>query len=107
MLTHEVAHHRDAGLVLHDVDAHTVACQPLLFAHERLILADHDRGNAIQHDGTTAHRAGRQRRVEDTRPVNAGGLTAGILERVHFAMQDCAAPLDAAVVTAADDLATV
>jgi hypothetical protein len=48
------------------------------------------------------HIARRQGGV-DRLPVHAGGLAAGILERVHLAVEDRPPLLDAAVVAAAED----
>ena len=107
MFPDEVAHHGDARLVLNDVDANAPARQPFFLAHERAVLADDHNRNAVQHDGAAAHRARRQRRIDGAGLIDAGGLTSGIFERVHFAVEDCAAALDSSIVAAADDAAVV
>jgi hypothetical protein len=54
-----------------------------------------------------AHRARRQRRVHRARAIDRCGLAAGALERVHLAVQNGAALLDAPVVAASDDRGAV
>src|SRR5262249_53209185 len=99
----ELAHHRDALLILKNVNPNPVASEPFLFASQRLVFTDDDRGNSIKHDGAPAHRARRQGRIQGAGPVDECGVTAGIFERIHLAMQDRAATLNASIVSAADD----
>src|SRR5512139_2808306 len=99
----EAAHQLDAHRLLQDLDLHPVRPQQGFFAGEGAVLADDHLGNAVQQDGAAAHRARRQGGVEHRLAVHAGGLAAGVLQRVHLGVQDRAAALHAAVVPAADD----
>ena len=72
---------------------------------ERPVLADDHPRDAVEENRAAAHRARRERRVDRALAVDAGRLAAGVLERVHLAVQDRAALLHAAVVAAAEDRA--
>ena len=81
------------------------APQQFLFAKERHILADDHARNAIEQDRARTHGARRERGVENALRINRRGPSAGVLEGIHFAVQNGAAALHPAVVTASDDLA--
>src|SRR6266545_1532156 len=60
--------------------------------------------NAVQKNRAAAHRAWRQRGVDGAVAIGAGGLTTGILQRVHLSVQDGTALLHPPVVATAENL---
>src|SRR5689334_14645196 len=96
----ELRHHRDASLVLHDIDADAARSEQRFFADERAVLADDYLPDPVEEDGAAAHRARRQGGVHHALAVDGSGVTAGALERVHLAVQHGAAQLDASIVPA-------
>ena len=103
----ELPHHADALVVLHHLDADAARTEEIFLAHERAVLADDDVRDAVEEDGAGAHRAGRQRRVEDGGAIDRRRQPAGVLERIHLAVQDRAALLDPPVVAAPEDAPVV
>src|SRR5262249_29881714 len=75
--------------------------------HERLVLADDDGADAVEQNRAAAHRARRERRVDNRLAIDRRRLPAGVLESVHLAMQHGAAALHASIVSASDDAAAV
>src|SRR5262245_41565647 len=89
------------------MDPNATTGEPCLLTHERPVFANDDAGNSVEHDRAAAHGARRERRVQSAGPIDECGVTAGIFERVHLAVQDSAATLNASIVAAADDFAVV
>lgn len=54
----KLPHELDAALVLDDLDLNAAAREPLLLAHEGLVLADDDPWDAVEQDGAAAHGTG-------------------------------------------------
>src|SRR5690606_29915293 len=103
----EFSHQADAGFVLQHAEFHAVGTKQVFAAHESLVFADHDFGNAVKQDRPGAHGAGRKRGVDHRLPVNLGGLASGVLECIHLPVQNGAAALYPAVMAPADDAAVV
>jgi len=76
-------------------------------AFERVIFANDDARDFIQERGAAAHGAGGKRRVESAAAINGSVAASGVFKAIHFGMVNDAALLDALVVPASDDLATV
>src|ERR1043165_6081973 len=95
MFADERPHHLYAARVLHYFQLHAAGAEELLLAEERLVLADHHARDAVEQDRAAAHRARRERRVEDALAVHGGGAAAGVFEGVHLAVEDRAAALHA------------
>ncbi|MNR29665.1 hypothetical protein D3C85_1470660 [compost metagenome] len=81
----------------------TTGLEQLFLAHEGLVFANNDALDAVQQDRPAAHRARRQGGVQGGLGIEAGGLAPGVFQGVHFAVQDRAALLHAAVMAASDD----
>src|SRR6185312_2257570 len=103
----EYRHQRNAFLILKDLDMNAVGPQIFFGAHKGPVLAHHHARNLVEKDRAAAHRAGRKRGVEYALAVHAGGEPACVPQAIHLAMIDGAAGLNAAVVSAADDVAFV
>src|SRR5215831_5262275 len=103
VIADELRHHPHAVRVLQHGHPHTARSQQLLLTHERLVLADHDGADAVKQNRAAAHRAGRERRVDDGVAIHRGRLTSSVLERIHLAVQHRAAALHAAIVSTTDD----
>src|SRR2546426_944222 len=99
----EARHEADARPVLEHLDRDAARTEQRLLADERLILTDDDRWNPVQENGAAAHGARRQRGVQHAFAIDGSRLAAGVLERVHFPVEDHAPALHATVVTATDD----
>jgi uncharacterized protein len=76
-------------------------------AEKRLILADDHSRNTVEQDCPAAHGARRQRRVDRAFPIHARRLAAGILERIHLAVQYNTSLLHATIVTSAKHVASM
>src|SRR5581483_9683769 len=107
MLADELLHQLDAARLLAHLDDHATATQQLFFSQESAIFADDNSWDAVEQDGAGAHGTRRQSGVQHALAVNRGRLSSGILQRVHLAVENGAAALDTAVVSAAEDLSLV
>ena len=100
-------HEARARRVLKHFDQDAPGAEQLLLANESLVLADDDPRNAVEKNRAAAHRTRRQRRVHHRLAIDSRGLPPGVLERIHFAVQDRAALLHAAIVSSPDDAAAM
>src|SRR5262245_21502582 len=100
----EGGHQLDAPRILSNLDDHPSRSQKCFLSQERAVFADDYPRNAVEQDGPVAHRAGRERRVEDRRPIHVRALTAGLFERVHLAVQHDAATLNPPIVAAPENM---
>src|SRR4030081_2832978 len=70
----EVAHERDAFVVLEDLDHDAAGPQQCLLPLKGLVLADDHPGNAVQQDRARTHRARRERGVQRALAIYARRL---------------------------------
>ena len=90
-------------MILECFDLKATLAQEFLLARERAVFANDDPGDSVQQNCAAAHRAWRQGRVQHTLAIDAGGLAAGVLKRIHFPVQDDTALLHTTIVSATDD----
>jgi uncharacterized protein (TIGR00730 family) len=103
----ERLHEIEARRVVKDRHLDPAGAQQRLLAHEAAVLPDDHPRDPVKEDRAGTHRARRKSGVERAVAVNAGRLAAGVLQGVHFAVENGTALLDASIVAAADDLALV
>src|SRR4026209_1471267 len=101
MFSNESSHHLNAPRILHDVDRHSALTQQRFLAEKRDVLTNHDTWDSIKQDCAGTHGARRQGRVQDGSSVHRGWKAPGVLESVHFPVENRASLLHAAVVAAA------
>src|SRR5947207_14750612 len=80
------------------VHRHPTAAKQVFLTKKRSIFAYHHTRDAVQRNRTATQRAWRERGANGAVAIDAGRLTTGILERVHFTVQDDTALLHPPVV---------
>src|SRR5262249_43597889 len=92
-----------APRILKNLDGHAARAQELFLAEEGPVLADDDARNAVEENRAAAHGAGRECRVDRALTIDLRGAPAGVLERVHLAVEHDAAALHPPIVPAPED----
>src|SRR5215510_14441654 len=99
----ELCHQRLAPRILKNLDGHAARAQELFLAEEGPVLADDDARDAVEENRAAAHGAGRECRVDRALTIDLRGGPAGVLERVHLAVEHDAAALHPPIVLAPED----
>src|SRR5262250_528773 len=100
----ELCHQLLAPRILKNLDDRAARSQKLFLAEEGPVLADDDPRNAVEENRSAAHRAGRERRVDRALAIDLRRAPAGILERVHLAVEHDAPALHPPIVPAPEDV---
>src|SRR5262252_8143709 len=99
----ELCHQLLAPRILKNLDDRAARSQKLFLAEEGPVLADDDPRNAVEENRSAAHRAGRERRVDRALAIDLRRAPAGVLERVHLAVEHDAPALHPPIVPAPED----
>src|SRR5262247_4647283 len=99
----EFCHQRLAPRILKNLDGHAARAQELFLAEEGPVLADDDARNAVEENRAAAHGAGRECRVDRALAIDLRRAPAGVLERVHLAVEHDAPALHPPIVPAPED----
>src|SRR5207237_745199 len=102
-MLYELLHKPDTFPVLEHFNRDAPGAEELLLPHEGPVLADDYAGNSVQENGPRAHGAGSERGHESAHAVDRSRLTTGVLEGIHFTVQDGAKLLNAPIVAPADN----
>src|SRR5262245_55298561 len=103
MFFDERGHEILAFRVIHNHQLYASRTHVIFRSAKRTILADHNLRDPVKQHSTTAHIAWRKRRVKHRSSIVTCLEPAGILETIHFGMQDGTSLLNATIVTAAND----